>query len=169
MTSVEVREAVDRDRPGILQVHERAFPTSLEARLVERLWAANAVVASVVAVEDDLVIGHALFSGARLEVPSGEVTVGALGPVGVLPERQGRGVGGKLIRFGLDACRDAGMPGVIVLGHPDYYPRFGFVRADTWSIRCEFDAPPEAFMIAWFAAPVRGPGLAKYNAEFSRP
>lgn len=167
--SVDVREAVDRDRPGILRVHERAFPTSLEARLVERLWAANAVLASVVAVEDDLVVGHALFSMARLEVPSGEVTVGALGPVGVLPEWQGRGVGGKLIRFGLDACRDAGMPGVIVLGHPDYYPRFGFVRADTWSIRCEFDAPPEAFMIAWFAAPVRGPGLAKYNAEFSRP
>jgi putative acetyltransferase len=113
------------------------------------------------------VVGHALFSPARIELQSGALDVGALGPVAVLPERQRGGVGSALIRAGLERCRALGLPAVIVLGHPEYYTRFGFRRADTWAIRCEFAAPPEAFLIAWSAPPANGPGTAKYHPAFA--
>lgn len=60
------------------------------------------------------------------------------------------------------------MPAIIVLGHPEYYVRFGFAQATRWDIRCEFDVPPEAFMVLWSAAPLtHGPGAARYHAAFS--
>lgn len=192
---VEIRDERETDRDGLREVHGRAFPTLAEADLVDRLRAEHAVCASVVATLADpdtwgihdpvsgpvgvtgaahlpsascaRVIGHALFSRARLEFAAGVLDVGALGPVAVLPEQQRRGIGVALIRAGLERCRALHLPAVIVLGHPEYYPRFGFQRADTWAIRCEFEAPAEAFMIAWLSAPVTGPGVAKYHPAFS--
>jgi putative acetyltransferase len=154
------------DADGIDRVHCSAFPSPAEARLVGHLRDAGAICASVVAVADELLVGHALVSQAHIEFEFGSLAVGGLGPVGVVPEWQRRGIGGRLIRAGLERCWALGLPAMIVLGSPDYYGRFGFRRADTWAIRCEFDAPPEAFMIAWSATPTCGPGVAKYHAAF---
>lgn len=164
---VTIREEDATDHDGVRHVNGLAFPTHAEADLVERLRDEHAVCVSVVAVSQDAVVGHALFSHAHIELPSGPLAVGALGPVAVLPEQQRRGIGASLIRAGLERCWALGLPAVIVLGHPDYYPRFGFRRADTWAIRCEFDAPPEAFMIAWSATPSAGPAIAKYHPAFA--
>lgn len=162
-----IREERSEDREGICRVHRAAFPTRGEADLVDVLRKEGAVCASFVAVAEQSVVGHALFSLAELRLPNGVLDIGALGPVAVLPKWQRRGIGGGVIRPGLERCFALGLPAVIVLGHPEYYGRFGFRRADTWGIRCEFDAPAEAFMIAWSASPTSQPALAKYHPAFA--
>ena len=164
---MDIREERETDAEGIHRLHCVAFPSHAEANLVDRLRSDRAVCASIVAASQELIVGHALFSHAAIEYPSGPLAVGALGPVAVLPDRQRRGTGDAVIRAGLARCWALGLPAVIVLGHPRYYGRFGFQRADTWAIRCEFNAPPEAFMIAWAATPIPGPAVAKYHPAFT--
>ena len=162
-----IRPAVASDSDAIRRVHCAAFPSAAEADLVDALRRAQAVCASLVGLaEDGAVVGHALFSYASLELPREVLRVAALGPVAVRPEWQRRGVGAELIRAGPLRCWEPQLPAVILLGHATSYPRFGSRRADTWSIRCGYDVPPEAFMIAWSDAPRSGPGLAKYHPAF---
>jgi len=71
-----------------------------------------------------------------------------LGPMAVSPARQRAGIGGALVQAGLARCRDLGACAVVVLGHPTYYPRFGFVTSTRFGIRCTYDAPEEVFMVA---------------------
>src|SRR5262245_29077820 len=97
-----IREERASDRDGIHQVHCLAFPTPAEANLVSRLRDEGAVCASIVATVDDRVVGHALFSIAHLQLESETLAIAALGPVGVLPDRQRRGNGGAMIRSGLE-------------------------------------------------------------------
>jgi len=163
---MQLRAELGADRAAVSQLLTAAFPSAGEARLVERLRAEGAVYAAYVAIERGEVIGYALFSRAHLELPSGRIDVGALGPVAVAADWRRRGIGAALVQAGLERSWQLQLPGVIVLGHPSYYARFGFVRADTWSIGCEFDAPAEAFMIAWREAAMQGPGVAKYHAAF---
>jgi len=87
----------------------------------------------------------------------------------VLPDCQRKGVGSRLVEAGIVRCRDAGFPGIIVLGHPDYYPRFGFVPAGRYGITCEFDVPDDVFLIlALKEEALKGrSGIAKYQPEFN--
>jgi putative acetyltransferase len=109
-----------------------------------------------------------LFSPVKIDGRSEPLGVG-LGPVAVLPAAQRRGLGAQLIRTGLERCRMLGYAYVVVLGHPEYYPRFGFEPANGFGLRCEFPVPPEAFM----ALELRRGGLAgalgtvRYLAAFS--
>jgi putative acetyltransferase len=74
-----------------------------------------------------------------------------LAPLAVVPEYQGQGIGSALVAAGLEEMRQAGQPFVVLVGHPGYYPRFGFVRASQYGIRPEYDeVPDEAFMIIVF-------------------
>src|SRR5512134_1693331 len=93
----------------------------------------------------DQVVGHILFTPVSLEPPV-PVRIAGLAPMAVRPEHQRSGIGGQLIRAGLDACRGNGYSAVVVLGHPEYYPRFGFAPGHTFGLVCEFPCPPEAFM-----------------------
>lgn len=113
------------DPPSIASVHRAAFGGEGEARLVGALRSSQPDVVSLVAIEENDVVGHVLFS--RIFV--GSTPAMALAPVGVLPEKQSRGAGSALIRAGLEACRARGERLVVVLGHESYYPRFGFVPA----------------------------------------
>jgi putative acetyltransferase len=88
--------------------------------------------------------GHIFFSEARL-VP--DTAVLALAPMGVLPERQQRGVGSALVREALQLARATDYPLVVVLGHPEFYPRFGFERGDEHGVECPYEVPPEAWMV----------------------
>ncbi len=142
-----IREERTEDITGVRRVEEAAFGREGEAALVDRLRKRGAVSLSLVAVDDDEVVGHVLFS--PVEVSNGKESwpCEGLGPVAVLPERQRGGIGKKLIEEGLRLCWQRGVKAVFVLGDPAYYGRFGFTRTDRFGIRCEFEVPPEDFMI----------------------
>ncbi len=145
---ISIREERPVDIDAIHNVERQAFGQTNEADLVDALRHAYKAVLSLVAIEDGCVIGHILFSPAFLE-HDGEVSdVLALGPVAVLPERQNEGIGSMLVRNGLERCLERGHDVVFLIGHPTYYPRFGFVPAATKGIRCGDERIREAFMVA---------------------
>lgn len=103
---------------------------------------------SIGVFEDDAIVGHVLFTRAYIETPDGDVPVLSLAPLGVAPAEQNRGVGSALVRAGLEACRARGERVVLVLGHPRYYPRFGFVPAMPMGIVPPHPIDmPEAWMV----------------------
>ncbi len=134
------------DKNQIYTVNERAFGQPDEADLVDRLRAAGRVVLSLVAEKEDKIVGHILFTAAEIVGDDHTHPAIALAPVAVAPEHQRKGLGGRLIEQGLAELTRGGYHRVIVLGHADYYPRFGFLRADQYGILCPFDVPPEVFM-----------------------
>lgn len=164
---MRLRPEIEADIPAIAALHDAAFGGPLEARIVGGLRAAARPLISWVAEEDGRVIGHLLFSPVTLETVPGLRWMG-LAPMAVLPDRQGQGVGTALAQAGLEACREAGVEAVVVLGHPSFYPRFGFVPASRYGLRCEFEAPDEAFMaleLSPGACAGRG-GLLRFHPVF---
>ncbi|MCG7994507.1 MAG: N-acetyltransferase [Candidatus Thiodiazotropha taylori] len=164
---IEIRKEEAKDREAIHQLNSVAFDNGPEAVLVDKLRISCQDYLSFVAVEEGSVIGHILFTPASME-DSSAAGMG-LAPMAVLPSHQGEGIGSRLVRYGLEYLRDAGCPFVIVLGHPDYYPRFGFELASKYQIHSQWEGvPDEAFMIAVFdqeVLPKQG-GLARYRGEF---
>ncbi|MGP8175670.1 MAG: GNAT family N-acetyltransferase [Terracidiphilus sp.] len=142
--SATVRSENPEDRAAIRFVNEQAFNRRCEADLVDVLRDQGVVLASFVAEAEKRIVGHILFSRMSIETTGEPVPAVALAPMAVLPEQQGQGIGGKLIRHGLDWLRGEGEQIVIVLGHPAYYPRFGFSADKARSLASPF--PPEAFM-----------------------
>jgi putative acetyltransferase len=143
---VVVREEAPADHAAVADLHERAFAGPDEAALVAALRALpeHRPGWSLVAVEGGRVVGHILFSRVALRgAPRGAL---ALAPMAVLPDRQRRGIGGALVREGLRRAEAAGEPLVIVVGHPAYYPRFGFLPARPLGLLPPQDWPDEAWM-----------------------
>jgi putative acetyltransferase len=155
------------DAAGVHETNEQAFGAPLEARLVDALRN-TADYLSLVATIDERVVGHILFTPVTLEPPL-DLRIAGLAPMAVQPEHQRSGVGGRLIRAGLEECRRTGYAAVVVLGHPEYYPRFGFVPAHRFGLTCEFPSPPEAFMaIELQAGALKGiSGLVRYLPQFA--
>ncbi|HEY3374046.1 MAG TPA: N-acetyltransferase [Candidatus Aquicultor sp.] len=145
---VRVRPESENDYPAVYEVNKLAFGQEAEAQLVEKLRVSSAYIPdlSLVALEDDTIVGHILFSKIEIETQKGPVESLALAPVAVIPERQNHGIGSELIVHGLRRCQELNYNAVIVLGHAEYYPRFGFVPATTLSIKAPFDVPDEVFM-----------------------
>jgi putative acetyltransferase len=127
--SVTIRPEEEHDHAAVREINLRAFETPLEADLVDAVRPAARPLISLVAELDGAVVGHILFT--PVTVRDGEATSKALGlgPMAVLPELQRRGIGSRLVESGLEACREVGEHVVVVLGHADYYPRFGFRSA----------------------------------------
>ncbi|HWY88781.1 MAG TPA: N-acetyltransferase [Gemmataceae bacterium] len=121
-----VRAETPDDLEAIREVNRRAFGQEDEARLVDALRDGGCARLSLVAEEGRLVVGHILFSDLPIITQAGTLHALALAPMAVLPDRQRRGIGSRLVREGLRACADAGHRVVVVVGHPDYYPRFRF-------------------------------------------
>ena len=142
-----IREIAAGDEAAAFLVETAAFAREDEARIVNRLRAQNVPLIEWVAEIDAELIGHALFSPVTVQNGTAVCEAMALGPIGVLPPWQGQGIGSRLIRAGLKSCREAGHEIVFVLGHPEYYPRFGFETASDYGLRCEFNPPPVAFMV----------------------
>ena len=141
---MQIRTEEIADIPRIHAVNRAAFESATEAILVDALRA-QADVISVVAAEDDGIVGHIMFSPVQLSGAEG-VRAMALAPMAVVPGRQRAGIGSELVRDGLERCLQRGVDAVFVVGHPAYYPRFGFSRASGFGITCEFEVPDEAFM-----------------------
>lgn len=142
--NVTIREETEADAPEIAALTRAAFGGDYEVKLIGKLRAADLMIVSLVAVEAGSVVGHILFSQLGVEVDGRRVKSAALAPMAVRPDRQKRGIGSKLVRAGLQVLRDRGYEAVIVLGHPDYYPRFGFSPSLTASLLAPFSG--RAFM-----------------------
>ena len=120
--------------------------------------------------EDDGVVGHLLFTPVVVEGSAGRVVGMGLGPMAVRPDRQRRGIGSQLVRRGLDLLRERRCPFVVVVGHPEFYPRFGFEPASRRGLVCQWEGVPDAaFMVlALDAQAMAGvSGVASYREEFN--
>jgi putative acetyltransferase len=164
---ISVRFERPGDEVGIRETNDLAFGTPLEGRLVDALRGADDYL-SLVATIDTGVVGHILFTPVTIE-PAVDRRIAGLAPMAVRPGHQRSGIGSQLIRAGLEECRRDGYSAVVLLGHPEYYPRFGFAPANTFGLTCEFPSPPEAFMaIELEAGALAGiAGVVRYRPEFS--
>jgi putative acetyltransferase len=160
---------IRQERPGdigaVRHVNRRAFARDDEADIVDALRANEAALLSLVASLDDRVVGHIMYSPAVI----GDLTGAALGPMAVLPEYQRQGIGSRLVAAGNQQLVVEGCPFVVVVGHPTFYPRFGFTPASARGITCRWKVPDEVFMVLVLDETRMGrvAGMATYRDEFS--
>ncbi|EMI55981.1 GNAT family N-acetyltransferase [Rhodopirellula sallentina] len=143
---VSIRCECEADQQAIHTLHRDAFECEDEANLVDALREGNHVSVSLVAETEGKVVGHILFSPVKIIADETSIDAVSLSPMAVCPKYQGLGIGGRLVRAGLDACRERGESIVVVLGHADYYPRFGFSAELAEPLQSPFGGGP-----AWMA------------------
>ena len=166
---VHIRPEKSEDLPPVNSLIIEAFKRDTEARLVDRLRRASADYLSLVADDNGTIVGHLMFTPATI-TNDRTVTGMGLAPMAVVPSYQHQGIGKLLVREGLRILKETGFPFVIVLGHPDYYPRFGFQPASRYNIRSQWDdVPDEAFMILIMddKAMRNISGVARFRDEFN--
>jgi putative acetyltransferase len=162
-----IRPERREDHRAVFQVNQQAFARTNEALLVEALRRCPAFIPqlSLVALEGPRVVGHILFTAIAVKSSTDSHPALALAPMSVLPALQRKGIGSSLVRRGLDDARRLGHGVVIVVGHPGYYPRFGFVPAEPLGIRTPFAVSSEALM----ALELRGGALRGVRGEVQYP
>ena len=163
---IEVRPETPDDVASIREVNTRAFGQEQEANIVDALRANGAAAVSLVATLDGRVVGHILYSPVTL---GDRIRGAALGPMAVLPDCQRQGIGVRLVEAGNRRIEEEGYPFIAVVGHAEYYPKFGFRPASRAGMRCEWDVPDDVFMVLVLdPARMRGvSGMVKYRDEFS--
>lgn len=156
------------DIPWIRAVNERAFGQPDEAALVDAVRARGERSISLVAVDGERLAGHIFFTPVTIHGRDRMCEAAGLAPLAVDPDYQRRGIGSRLVVRGLDRCRESGYRLAVVLGHPTYYPRFGFVSARLHGIGYELDVPDDAFMVAELVPGALDgcTGVARYAREF---
>lgn len=166
--SIKIRPATIEDFALIEAVHEAAFAKSDfgyngEGQLARQLHEAGDALVSLIAEVDGVPVGHVMFSRMRVEADGQPVIAAALAPTGVVPEWQGKGVGGQLIKAGLAALKPQGVQLGFVVGHTDYYPRFGYSAA----LAKPYDSPYAGpyFMAVQLDSNLKAPKAGK--AEFA--
>jgi putative acetyltransferase len=163
-----IRRETPEDIDPIRYVNEQAFGRREEAELIDKLRNRDMVTLSLVAVQADQIVGHIVFSPVTVESEYSSFEAITLAAMAVLPAYQRKGIGSQLVRVGLEECHRLGHEIVVVLGHPDYYPRFGFVPGKPKGIDCEFEAPDEAWMVLELreGALAGRSGTVKFQPEF---
>jgi putative acetyltransferase len=164
-----IRPERSEDMADVRRVNELAFSQPMEANLVDRLREACADALSLVA-EDGAVVGHVLFTPVVIENEGRRVVGMGLAPMAVIPDRQRCGIGSQLVRRGLHILRDRGCPFVVVVGHPEYYPRFGFEPASAHGLESQWKGISDpAFMVLVLDAHAMAgiTGVATYRDEFN--
>jgi putative acetyltransferase len=166
MVTIRWEEPADVER--IHSIHQSAFPTEAEARLVDRLRKERKLALSLIAEVEDRVVGHVAFSPVSIDSLSPEKRGLGLGPVAVQPEWQQKGIGNKLITRGLEECRRNGYSFIVVLGEPEYYGRFGFRRASLFGLGNEYGVDDPFMVLELRLGSLPGtPGTVKYVKVFS--
>jgi len=140
---IEIRDEQLDDVDAVREVYRQAFNQEQEGRIVDALRERGVTLLSLVAVTDGVVVGHIMFSPLTV----GSLVGAALGPMAVIPAYQRRGIGSQLVERGLARLRDRGCPFIVVIGHPEFYLRFGFQPAASHGLTCEWEVPAEAFMV----------------------
>lgn len=165
---MHIREEKKSDQGVVYEVNAAAFPSNEEAELVNRLRKTADPIISLVAEEQGVVAGHILFTPVALD-SNAFLNLMGLAPMAVLPDFQRHGIGSALIDAGLAQCQQLGVGAVIVLGHAEYYPKFGFVPSIQFGIKSEYDVPDDVFMITELVKDYLRDqhGTIQYHGEFS--
>ena len=167
--NIFIRKEEEKDHKNVYEVNKLAFEQENESRLIEKIRAGSNFIPdlSLVADINNRIVGHILFSKIKVIGNSIFETL-ALAPMAVLPEFQKQGIGSNLINRGMEKAKELGFDSIIVLGHKDYYPKFGFRRASKWNIKCCFEVPDEVFMaVELIDGALKGKeGTIKYPDEF---
>jgi|SRR5690606_19955883 len=143
-----IRQEQHQDSEAVYNINKQAFAQEAEAKLVDSLRNSDAFVPelSLVAELDNQIVGHILFTKIKIVNNATSYESLALAPMAVLEDYQKQGIGGALIREGLQRAKELGFTSVIVLGHENYYPKFGFQPAVKWNIKAPFEVASEVFM-----------------------
>jgi putative acetyltransferase len=167
---LEIRPEEPADREAVHLVNARAFGRPTEADLVDALRGRVDPSISLAAVQGRQLVGHVFFSPVRIEGEGSESRAMGLAPLAVLPERQKLGIGSRLVEAGLGACHALGEDVVFVLGHPGYYPRFGFRPAGERGLHYRDVSPDPSFMVVELApdALAGRTGRVHYHETFDR-
>ncbi len=167
---IAIQPEREEDYTAIHEINVLAFGRENEARLVKKIREAPDFIPelSLVAIKNGRVVGHILFSRVTIQSKTGSFLALALAPMAVHPEFQNQGIGTELVRQGLERCRNQGHKIVVVVGHPQYYPRFGFSAARAKGLEAQFPVPDEVFMVLEIVpGALRGStGMVAYPPEF---
>ena len=163
---MEIRKEKPKDISKIQQINFLAFKTDAEADLVDRLRKSAVPIISLVAEIDNEIVGHILFTPMTSD--KFDIKIAGLAPMAVLPEYQNKGIGSALVEKGLEYCADEKYEAVAVLGHPNYYPKFGFIPSTRFDLISEYDVPKEVFMVKELVSNSlsKVSGVIKYHEEF---
>lgn len=163
-----VRNETPADAAAIHRVNELGFGSPAEAELVDALRDAARPFISLVAEDEGEIVGHICFTPVTVEGSS--AAVAGLAPMAALPGRQKQGIGSRLVEAGLEQCRRAGFGMVVVLGHAEYYPRFGFRPASSFGLKSEYEVPDPVFMALELTPGAANGvhGLVRYHEAFGR-
>ena len=173
--NLTIRQETKADHSKVFELIKEAFAKEeysdqQEHFLVKRLRKSEAFIPelSLVAELEGQIVGHILFTRIHIKSEEKEWESLALAPVSVLPEYQGNGIGGRLIQAGHEAAKKAGFSSAVLLGHAEYYPRFGYRPCQEFGIELPFDVPPENCMaIEFFPNALKEVhGMVKYPKEF---
>ena len=162
---INIRNEESKDIEQVRAILRATFPTEAESKLVDALRENGKAIISLVAANNDEVLGHILFSPVSTTPPNQGKGIG-LAPVAVRPDVQSQSIGSQLIREGLGLCKELGYDYCVVLGNPKYYQRFGFEKASSFGLQNEYGVD-DAFMIIHFSNLETVHGLLKYTLEFA--
>ena len=148
MIDIIIRKETSDDSEAIKELNNQAFCQKQEGELIENLRKKSEFVTelSLVAIHENRIIGHILYFPITIKTEKKVHSTLSLEPMAVMPDYQKKGVGGALIKAGLEKAKELGFISVVVLGHPEYYPRFGFRKASKWKIKEPFGVPDEVMM-----------------------
>ncbi len=166
---IEIREENKEDYDAVRIVNDLAFGAPEEGRIIDMLRKVCRETVSLVAVSDEKIVGHIFFSPVTIDHENRQVIGMGLAPMAVLPEFQNQGIGSLLVKEGLRRIKATDCPFIIVLGHENYYPRFGFELASKYRLRCQWDCvPDDAFMVLVLNKSIIAgiSGVARYRSEF---
>jgi len=166
---IKIREEKAEDHEAVREINDNAFGQLDEGRIVDKIRAACEDILSLVAVEDEKVVGHIFFSPAVINYNGKAIKGMGLAPMSVHPDYQNKGIGSLLVNKGIKRVKETSCPFIIVLGHDKYYPRFGFETASMYGIKPQWEGvPDEAFMVMILDKVTMAgvSGVATYRKEF---
>jgi len=163
-----IRKEKPEDINKIYNINIQAFETKAEADLVDRLRNSGTPIISLVAEIDNQLVGHILFTPMKSD--NFDIKIAGLAPMAILPEYQSKGIGSELVEKGLEYCAGEKYVAAAVLGHPNYYPKFGFVPSTRFDLISEYDVPKEVFMVKELESHSLSKisGIIKYHEEFNK-
>lgn len=165
---MSIRVEKPSDIETIWRINAEAFETEEEADLVDVLRASGVSYISLVYEENDELVGHIFFTPVELLGDTSGLRIIGLAPMAVIPQMQKRGIGSLLVKAGIQQCINEGYDAIVVLGYPNYYPRFAFLPSITYGIRSEYEVPDDVFMVLELREDsLKGKrGMVKYHEAF---